>query len=101
MAEKGRHLKKRKKKNRKRRILLFVFAAIIFGVVYYGYHMLNKIDYVPIDEDKDLGISDDAPVEDEITNILLFGLDSRVEGQRSRSDTIMIATLDSKENKIK
>ena len=101
MAEKGRHLKKRKKKNRKRRILLFVFAAIIFGVVYYGYHMLNKIDYVPIDEEENLGISDDAPEDKGITNILLFGLDSRVEGKRSRSDTIIIATLDSKGKKIK
>lgn len=100
MAEKGRHRKK-SKKSKKRNIILFTFLTIIFCVFIYGYYMLSKIDYVPIDEDKDLGISDDAPVEDEITNILLFGLDSRVEGQRSRSDTIMIATLDSKENKIK
>jgi len=100
MAEKGRHRKKRKK-GKKRNKILFTFLTIIFCVFLYGYYMLSKIDYVPIDKDKDLGISDDAPVEDEIINILLFGLDSRVEGQRSRSDTIMIATLDSKENKIK
>ena len=95
--------RRRRKKNKKskKKIILAVFAAIIFGVFFYGYNMLNKIDYVPIEGEEDLGISDEAPVDNKVTNILLFGLDSRAEGKRSRSDTIMIATLDASENKIK
>lgn len=53
--------------------------------------------------DKDLGISEDSPKSSEtgVINILLFGLDSRVENKLSRSDTIMIATIDKKNQVIK
>lgn len=53
--------------------------------------------------DKELGISETAPKTREtgVINILLFGLDSRVENSVSRSDTIMIATIDKKNQVIK
>ena len=52
---------------------------------------------------EDLGISDDAPDSKEtgVFNMLLFGLDSRAENQNSRSDVIMIATIDKKNEAIK
>lgn len=52
---------------------------------------------------EDLGISEEAPDSSKtgIINILLFGLDSRVENTISRSDTIMIATIDKKNQTIK
>lgn len=53
--------------------------------------------------DKDLGISETAPKTSKtgVINILLFGLDSKVENSVSRSDTIMIATIDKKNQVIK
>lgn len=89
--------------HKKKIILLFVVITIIFCIAYYNYNLLNKISYVPLDEEKELSISPEIPKyeETEILNVLLFGLDSRVEGQRSRSDAIIIATLDTKEKKIK
>jgi len=52
---------------------------------------------------EDLGISEEAPKASEtgVTNILLFGLDSRAKNSVSRSDTIMIATIDKKNQAIK
>jgi len=52
---------------------------------------------------EDLGISETAPKASEtgVTNILLFGLDSRTENHISRSDTIIITTIDKKNQVIK
>ncbi|MBM7583383.1 LCP family protein required for cell wall assembly [Caldicoprobacter guelmensis] len=52
---------------------------------------------------EDLGISETAPKASEtgVINILLFGLDTREKDQISRSDTIMIATIDKKNQVIK
>ncbi|NLY78039.1 MAG: LCP family protein [Tissierellia bacterium] len=92
--------RKMSKSNKKKGIIAFILASIVFSVFFYGLYLLGKINYIPIDEEN-LGLSEEAPEDKKVTNILLFGLDNRVEGQRSRSDTIMIATLDSRENKIK
>lgn len=92
-----------KSPHKKKIIILFIAIATISCVFFYNYNLLNKINYVPLDEKQELSISQEIPKyeETEIINVLLFGLDSLVEGQRSRSDTIMIATLDTKEKKIK
>ena len=53
---------------------------------------------------EDLGISDSAPDEDDtgVINVLLFGLDRRNTNEKgSRSDAIMIATVDKKHKKLK
>ncbi|MGI6705891.1 MAG: LCP family protein [Clostridia bacterium] len=102
-------------------------AAILFlllaGESIYVYSILNRIRHVPLtapepvaSEDsgepastpkpltpEDLGITVDSPdeKETEVINILLFGLDRRSREERSRSDTIMIATIDKKNKTLK
>jgi len=101
-------------------------AAILFlliaGGSIYVYSILNRIKHVPLVAPtsppepgasgqptprpltpEELGITEDSPdeKETEIINILLFGLDRRSEEETSRSDTIMIATIDKKNKTLK
>ena len=83
-----------------------VIAFVIIGVLIYVGIILDGLNYdkeFPKD-DSNLGIT--TPVEEEpaesktITNIALFGTDQRYD-ENSRSDAIMILTLDGKHKKIK
>lgn len=97
-------------------IILCTIMSIVFGSVIYIYSLLDKINHVSLVNDigvstenpraiiqEDLGVSKDVPTYEEtgIINVLLFGLDGRKPEERSRSDVIMIATLDGKHKKIK
>jgi len=85
-------------------VLLLLFVGALGYTGYFMYSMLDKIVEKPLEETpEELGISESAPKEEEtgVINILLFGLDSRVEGKNSRSDTIMIATIDKKNQAVK
>src|SRR5699024_5526183 len=67
---------------------------------------LDKVDNVKIyKEDDNLGIIDNNIEEgfkdNKTTNIALFGLDQGEDGTTSRSDSIMIASVDKKHKKIK
>jgi LCP family protein required for cell wall assembly len=101
--------------------VLLILLAFLIGTAGYIYYLLDQIqrnsfidpsnstdssepqvtDRKPSRED--LGISDTAPDSKEtgVVNVLLFGLDSRAKNQNSRSDTIMIATIDKKNEAIK
>ena len=49
-------------------------------------------------------MEEDSKVEeskDDVTNIAFFGLDARKKGQNTRSDVIMVLSIDRKNNKIK
>lgn len=48
-----------------------------------------------------LGISADAKQDEKITNIALFGIDSRSSANRGRSDAIIILSVDERHGKIK
>ncbi|HLR21176.1 MAG TPA: LCP family protein, partial [Tissierellaceae bacterium] len=66
----------------------------------------DKVDNVKISkEDDNLGIIDNNIEEgfkdNKTTNIALFGLDQGEDGTTSRSDSIMIASVDKKHKKIK
>lgn len=81
-------------------IVLLVLCLAVFGVVYgvySGFH--NKID------EKDLGISSeisDKYGETDIFNVALFGLDTRDEDSfTGRSDSIIIVSIDRKNNTVK
>lgn len=52
---------------------------------------------------EDLSILPSAPLPKDtgITNILLFGLDRRASNEGARSDVLMIATIDKKNNQVK
>lgn len=111
--------KTKKRKRRGIRILIAVLCIILLiaaGGVSYVYTLLGKIKHTPLvhengtDDEKpkkmtpeDLGVSDELKKYESkgVTNVLLFGLDGRTPGERSRSDSIMIATLDGKNKKIK
>lgn len=97
-------------------IILCVILVIAGGAAIYVYNLLDKIEHTPLvyneeieDEKpeeltpKDLGVSEELPRYEEtgVVNALLFGLDNRDPDEISRSDAILIATLDGKHKKIK
>lgn len=104
MSKKDKKKKHRTKRQRFRRaffLSMFIFTILGFGII-YGYGVLNKLNYVDISKDDDeLGIDKQHDQYDDIMNFVLFGVDNRTEGEKGRSDSIMIATLDKKHKKIK
>jgi len=97
----------KKKPMKKIVISLFVAALLIFGGAFaYTFWQVGKVNTVKIsDTDEDLGINTDAVPESEaasgITNIAFFGIDARNTEEPSRSDSIMIISIDTKNKKIK
>jgi len=113
------HEKKRDKGKRLSKVFIIIGIIVVFivgGAIGYGYMVLNNVKQTKLDKD-DLGItpnpsstpanaSDDdssqAVVSDEsVVNIALFGIDSRNQEQRGRSDTMMIASIDKKNKVVK
>ncbi|WP_129724210.1 LCP family protein [Xylanivirga thermophila] len=98
-------------------IILCLLVIVVGATIIWAYNLLNKVQHVPLVDEgktksdvkpvvltpKDLGVKEDAPKPKVtgVVNVLLFGLDGREEGQKSRSDSIMIATLDGKHKNIK
>lgn len=85
-------------------LTISVVLGVIIGNVSYAYSVINKMDTVEINEDN-LGISEHVQEqmlaeEGTIKNIALFGVDA-VDGARGRSDTVMIATIDTVHKKLK
>jgi polyisoprenyl-teichoic acid--peptidoglycan teichoic acid transferase len=102
----------KKKKKRKKGIIIstiFLLLAIVSFVLGSLYFELNKIKNTKISQsNEDLGISKETEertkAEDpdgEIINIALFGIDRRSKNEASRSDALLIATIDKKSKKIK
>ena len=89
---------------KKRNIIIVVVLALILGIFLYGYSYLNDIKTVKISKkDKDLGIKSKKNDEKnkEVINIALFGGDGRSEKDVSRSDSIMILSIDKTHKKLK
>lgn len=85
-------------------IVLVVILGAVGGVYFYGNHLFNKIEKVEIDKDN-IGITEEveeklSQYSNSIINIALFGVDA-VEGGAGRSDSIMIATIDTVNKKLK
>lgn len=101
-------IKKRKKNKKGKKMLkrFFISLAIFLAIVVGGSFLLiswltSGLTIDDITDDKDeLGIGDDVPEATGITNIALFGIDSRDDAD-SRSDSIIILTIDHNTNKIK
>jgi LCP family protein required for cell wall assembly len=101
------------KKKRKKTIIIysiiFVLLAVIAGFAGSFYYELGKINNTEIPKTNEgLGINtkvqediEKVDPNNEIINFALFGLDRRDKNEPSRSDAIMIATLDKKHKKIK
>lgn len=85
-------------------ITLSVLLIIVVGVYWYGSHLFNKIEKVEIDTN-DVGIKDEvqeklSEYSDSVINIALFGIDAQ-DGEAGRSDSIIIATIDTTHKKLK
>ena len=105
---------KKRRKGRRVRIALQCVACllcvimILFGsaLIYISTDVISELSTTSITKDKDqLGIRDDAIVssvqDDSITNIAMFGVDSRNSEFRGLSDVTMILTVDHKHNTVK
>lgn len=116
-SKKGKYAKKKVKKNifvrikewflrmskTKRAIVItllcFLLALLILIGIIVGYIVKwsNAYNY-----DKDFGIIDVEPISEDVVNIALFGLDTRSKTAfTGRSDSIMILSLNKKDNQIK
>lgn len=86
---------------------VFVIIALVGGGAFsYTFYQLSKINTTKISKTNvDLGIKPKVPIEkenrNEIINIAFFGLDRRNADEASRSDSIMILSIDQKNKKIK
>lgn len=112
----GKRYKKKEKKpiNKKKRVLIvatviIIIIGLVVGIPYYMLNrQLSKINTTALPKDNSqLGIDSNAyneknkELQDNYINILLMGVDSRAADQDARSDSMMIATIDKKHNKIK
>lgn len=97
--------KRRRRRRRHPFRTLFCWLLLLMGlggIGFYAYRVLGSYDYNPIeDDDTTLGIEQtDQQLSEEITNIALFGVDSRA-GESSRSDAMIILSVDPKRGKVK
>ncbi len=94
--------KKRLRKKRRRRIIVLLLEIIILAVLCvaaYVIFKLGKLNHVTLNADNN------GWTQEGYTNIALFGNDSRgdtgVDGGSSRSDTIIIASLNNETKEVK
>jgi LCP family protein required for cell wall assembly len=95
-----------KKFSTKKKVFIGIGAfilVVVAGVLIYANSMLGKIKRIEIPKsDYELGIIP-TPEENkpQITNIAFFGLDTRDPDVDTRSDVIMILSIDEKNQKVK
>lgn len=91
-----------------KRLMRVLLVILILSIVacaglyvyrrYFGYQYDSSLS----DNKEDLGITaSEEPQDTSITNIALFGLDTRPGEDTSRSDTMMIVSIDNQHKKIK
>ena len=85
-------------------VIISILLVTIGGIYYYGNHLFNKIEKIEIDK-SDVGIKDEveeklSAYSDSVINIALFGIDAE-DGGVGRSDSIIIATIDTTHKKFK
>ena len=105
---------RRREKEKKIRKLIFICISMMllfftgFSITYAGL-LFAKVNTQELPTDNaSLGISEEDLEDikrrlgkDEIMNIALFGIDTRNPAEHTRSDSIIIATIDYKHKKIK
>ncbi|QAT40514.1 LCP family protein [Clostridium sp. JN-9] len=95
-----------KKKSTKFKVIISIITVVLAFLVVgtsYIYMELNKVKKVEIPKtSKELNISPKAETYDNsITNIAFYGLDRRAKDEASRSDAIIIVSIDKQHKKIK
>ena len=95
--------KKKRKKNKLKPVIAILSALLaIVVIVTAGFTALSKINYNDKSENRYVN-SADLKSSSDVTNILLLGVDARAseESNASRSDTMMLVSIDGKNNCIK
>ena len=88
-------------------IFLTIFATLIINIIIYGYQLLSKSVSIEISEDDEKSGIKKKIVEDnidkghDVTNIVLLGIDGKGFSGNARSDSIIIVSLDRKNNSMK
>ena len=78
--------------------ILLTFLLVLYGIFIYFVGGLNRMH---LDESKLSVNAGLAQESGKITNIVLYGLDSRNHDYKGLSDVIMIASINSKDDKVK
>lgn len=87
-------------------VILVLVLLFVGGVGAYGYLRVQKIlaavDYQPLSQNQYIANSELASA-DYVKNILLIGVDAREgeEAEKTRSDTMMLVTIDTRNKQIK
>ena len=101
----------KKNKSKSKKILLWIISIILVGVLgvvigafVYTKSLLNKMEKVEINKEE-VGITEAVKenlsiYENKVINIALLGIDAGEDGM-GRSDSIMIATIDTNNKKLK
>lgn len=101
-----------------KKVVIIVISVLLVGLLgvggyayFYMNSLLGQVKQAPLSKQnlppatlaKSLEIAKDAPKEEAtgVLNILLFGLDRRSKNEASRSDTIIIASIDTKNKTVK
>ena len=82
-----------------RLLTVVVILATVGSIGLYGYRTMFGYTYDSSLSDEDLAAS--VTADENITNIALFGLDTREGDKQSHSDCMMIVTIDNTRGKIK
>lgn len=104
MADKKRMLKQQRKRRVLKTVIIILVVFLMLGIAaggafFYLFGTLNTVEFTS--DDEELGVAEDVS-EGGITNIALFGVDTRDTGEDSgRSDAIIILTVDQDNNIIK
>lgn len=96
--------KKKKKKGIGRRLLsLLLIIAFLIGVMWViVFAAVSRTDYNEDGHQSNVYVdSDDLSSSSFVTNILLLGVDRRVASESSRSDTMLLLSIDRTHKKIK
>lgn len=84
--------------------IVCLFAIIVSLAGAYALNLYSQFQHVKLEAtDDDLGIAPEKQVDTstDITNIALFGVDSRSNEFEGNSDSIMILSVDKQHNKVK
>lgn len=99
--------KRRRRSKIKRTVLsvLCVFLACLIGaggyLSYHINHILDSINYTAYSDENKYISKSELSHSDDVLNILIIGLDEDEGTGESRSDSMMLVSLDSKHKKIK
>ena len=97
----SRRNKKKSNQGLKKLVIFLAILVIILPAFAFGYIFLKLNSMYDSNANHEILSNSDFKSEDGITNILLAGTDGRPGEKDSRSDAMMILTVDSKNNSLK